>query len=119
MSEFKDFTVTYTVQDVYDQGVPTIPAGYTAEFRLPKHHEKYLNRLDGFVETSARDWNYADSPRLVLTPIRRKVITFVETGEVRPPQHDEWYGVGEIVYKATCYNYTGYYSIYTHTKSFQ
>lgn len=120
MSEFKDFTVTYTVEDIYYQGVPTIPAGYTAEFRLPKKGEAFINKfLPNHIFVVAGDnWRIVDGPRLVLTPIRRKVITFVETGEVRPPKVGEWYQTKQCMIEAS-WDYITPCIIYTRTESFQ
>lgn len=114
-------TAIISVEDVYrNPQHAQIPLGYSGEFRLLKSGDKYISAYNGIIETA----NHYDETggfgnvRIVLTPIKRKVVTFTETGEVRAPKKGEWYqGIFDGNFVQATQNYSDSRVIYTRTES--
>ncbi len=112
----KPFTVS--VADVYGKDYQSIPNGYIGEFRPIERGDRYISPFSGKIVP------VFSSPgglilRIVLTPVKRKVITFTETGEVRVPKLGEHFMCddGTDMYCASINFYVSNYSIYTRTES--
>lgn len=122
--KFPIFTrsVPVTVEDIYGRYLPEFlnylkGSGYvpTGHFRVPNKTDlAYLGTGGGiFMDTGS---DFRGQPRIILKPCRRRVITFTETGEVRPTGWEDWYRPGG---SDTCYQNptTTPHAIYTRTET--
>lgn len=114
--------ITITIESVYLNGIK-LPQGYkfTGKFKPPKANEEFLGSKAGNYATIAFSDFPEDSPRLILERIKRKVVTFTETGEVRTAKAGEWYkytGIdGSEKYQQATYLLSYMWSIVTRTES--
>lgn len=110
-------TYTLKVSDIYPNGY-TIPEGYEGEFKIVNLHDVYILAPLGSSTSRCMDIQQRFC-RIVLTPIKCKVVKFVETGEYRYATKNEWYLFNDRFYLHNTPETLLKYNIYTRTESYE